>query len=253
MSDPKIFRSNLSAADIQSLIESIPQKVAKTDVKGTVPGSILPQHVASVQLMVEEIQKVVDVLEGADLRTLIEALTDCNVFTDSDHTKLDRISESFIGVFADEAQRDTEHPDDTNLLHNDVILVTSNPAGRPAIQFWNSGTQTWVDVYDPTGSATYNQVTAGAIDVATFLAANARGATYNISVTSGSSTHIHEVGIVHDGVGNVYANTRLIVGAPSAALVTYNGDKSPGGETIRLTATTNQANNVIKVQRVALL
>lgn len=157
MSEPKVYRSTYTAAEIEKILMSVGNKFDKTSIITDLQEGGL-ENVVAAETLKTIINKIIEDTTGEGLKDAINAADDCNVFTDSLKTSLENMSLRFIGTKANITERD--NIDTANFIGGEVILLLKNESDQIVFQYWDNATTSWLDVYQAE-SRTITVVNAG--------------------------------------------------------------------------------------------
>lgn len=144
MSDPKVYRSTFTAAEIEKILKSVGLKInADSIVTDIDTGGAA--NVISAETLKTTINKIINETTGDGLKTAINAATDSNVFTDTHKTSLENMSLRFIGTKANITERNNVAT--TSFIGGEVILLLKNESEQAVFQYWDNAATAWKDVY----------------------------------------------------------------------------------------------------------
>lgn len=245
------YRIGVSGAELLRLLQAIPEKIDKTSISqlledtnaDTVPSSkIFNQYITTLQ----------SGTQGEGLKAAIEAIPDCNIFTDAQKEAIENVALRFIGTTANTSTLGSINT--SSFTGGEVILILSNEYGNADFLYWSTSDSEWKATNPLALHRTVTVDSAGASVIKSFPKASYTVMT--MRVTAKSNTKFHkcdiDVGVMGDDVFPMaYAELCSEDDIEANGLFDVSANYVSATETVEVVLTTKDPNTNIQAQIIS--
>lgn len=195
---------------------------------------------------------LLDKTSGETLKNAIEAIPDVAIFTEANKTKLNKISDKFVGGVNDIATRNAI--DTSSYTGNEVIFVKSDSFGNPMFFYWDPINLVWVKAIDDgvSNESSYPGLSIGTHTLKTFAAGSTTCLKFIAHCRNGSNVHSAEV-LINTNYSNVYYTTYADIKSNPLQPIFNLYAELDANLNVLLKADVYVANSTLKVTKLAEL
>lgn len=199
------FKSRFTGTEIENLLVRAQSSLSSNSVTDSYKEG-LPDTIFSGAGAKNLYNELLDKTSGETLKNAIESIPGVAIFTEDNKTKLNKVSDKFVGGVNDIATRNSI---DTSLFTgNEIIFVRSDSFGNPMFFYWDNINLKWEEAIDDgiSNELSFPGLSIGTHSLKTFAAGSTTCLKFIVHSRNGSNVHSAEV-LINTNYSNVYYTT----------------------------------------------